>query len=161
MRHARGSPPVLLESRRGCGHSGLVGDDRRYRALGAPRRVLLVEDDAAARRALHMLLEEAGFTVQDSASGEQALAALGTTVPDALVVDLQLPGIDGVTLAGAARARRAGLPVVVMSGFDRTHPRLAAFLCAPHTEHVGKPIDVRILVDTLIRLVAPDAADAG
>ena len=129
-------------------------------ARPAASRLLLVEDDAASRQALCTLLEDEGFAVEARATAEQALAALPSCQPDALVVDFQLPGMDGVTLASAARERRGALPVVIMSGFDRTNPKLAAFLRMPRTEHVGKPIDVHILIDTLTRLVAPDAADA-
>jgi CheY-like chemotaxis protein len=121
-------------------------------------RLLLVEDDAASRQALCMLLEDEGFAVEVRATAEQALAALPSCEPDALVVDFQLPGMDGVTLTSAARERRGALPVVIMSGFDRSNPKLAAFLRMPRTEHVGKPIDVHVLIDTLTRLVAPDAA---
>jgi PAS domain S-box-containing protein len=127
-------------------------------ARPAPGRLLLVEDEPASRKALQMLLEDEGFTVEARSSGEEALAALPACQPDALVVDFRLPGMDGVGLARAARERRSSLPVVIMSGFDRTSTQLAAFLRCPRTEHVSKPIDVHVLVDTLNRLV--EASDA-
>src|SRR5262245_31467391 len=133
----------------------------RVRALPArlaPGRLLLVEDEPASRQALQMLLEDEGFTVEARSTGEEALAALPACEPDALVVDYRLPGMDGVRLARAARERRSTLPVVIMSGFDRTSTQLAAFLRCPRTEHVSKPIDVHVLVDTLNRLV--EAGDA-
>ena len=122
----------------------------------APNRLLLVEDDPASRQALKMLLEDEGFTVEACASGEEALAALPAVCPDALVVDFQLPGMDGVALACTARERTGSLPVVIMSGFDRSNPALTVLLRTPRTEHVAKPIDVHVLVETLNRLVAPD-----
>lgn len=128
----------------------------------AARSLLLVEDEPASRRALQMLLEDEGFTVEARSTGEEALAALPACDPDALVVDYRLPGIDGVGLARAVRASRGALPVVIMSGVDRSHAALAAFLRSPRTEHVSKPIDVDVLVDTLHRLVgAGDAHSVG
>src|SRR5262249_32676256 len=128
-------------------------------ARPAASRLLLVEDDAASRQALCMLLEDEGFAVEARATAEQALAALLSCPLDALVVDFQLPGMEGVMRASAARERGGALPVVIMSGFDRSTPKLAAFLRTPRTELVGKPIDVHVLVDTLTRLVAPAEVD--
>ncbi|HSS01192.1 MAG TPA: response regulator, partial [Kofleriaceae bacterium] len=119
----------------------------------APRSLLLVEDEPASRRALQLLLEDEGFTVEARSTGEEALAALPGYDPDALLVDFRLPGMDGVGLARAVRESRGALPVVIMSGHDRTNTTLAAFLRSPRTEHVSKPIDVEVLVATLNRLV--------
>ena len=131
---------------------------RALPARPAPGRLLLVEDEPASRQALQMLLEDEGFTVEARSTGEEALAALLACDPDALVVDYRLPGMDGVGLARAAREQRSTLPVVIMSGFDRTSTQLAAFLRSPRTEHVSKPIDVHVLVDTLYRLVEGEAS---
>jgi PAS domain S-box-containing protein len=127
--------------------------ERALLARPAPRSLLLVEDEPASRRALQLLLEDEGFTVEARSTGEEALAALPGYDPDALVVDFRLPGIDGVGLARAVRESRGALPVVIMSGHDRSNTALAAFLRSPRTEHVSKPIDVDVLVDTLNRLV--------
>jgi PAS domain S-box-containing protein len=129
-----------------------LAHERALLARPAPR-LLLVEDEPASRRALQLLLEDEGFTVEARSTGEEALAALPGYDPDALVVDFRLPGIDGVRLARTLRESRGALPVVIMSGHDRTNTALAAFLRSPHTEHVSKPIDVAVLVDTLNRLV--------
>jgi PAS domain S-box-containing protein len=122
------------------------------------RRLMLVEDEPASRQALKMLLEDEGFTVEVAGTGEEALDALPTSPPDMLIADFRLPGMDGVALAHAARRRLADLPVVIVSGFERSSPELAGFLREPRTEHVGKPVDVHVLVGLLRRLAAPDDA---
>jgi CheY-like chemotaxis protein len=123
----------------------------------ASRRLLVVEDEAAARQALQMLLQDEGFTVAASPSGEEALACLEVFEPDALLVDFQLPGIDGATLARRARQWRSSLPVVLMSGFDESNDALASLLRTPLTERIDKPIDMDRLVAALEQVLAPAA----
>lgn len=118
------------------------------------RRVLVVEDEEGSRMALKELLRGDGFRVEVASSGEEALAMLAELRPDALVVDLCLPGMDGVAFAGHARAWRASLPVLLMSGHDGSHAAFATLLREPSTEHVQKPIEFDTFVDALERLLA-------
>ena len=113
-------------------------------------RVLLVEDDSSARQALQMLLEEEGFAIE-ATEMRSALERLRTFEPDALVVDLRRPGLDGVAVARAARERRVSLPVVIMSGMDASDRALTTVLRDPLTAHIGKPIDLDRLVGLLRR----------
>jgi len=113
------------------------------------RRVLVVEDDHSARQALQTLLEEEGFTVAAAGTGEEALARLASFEPDALVVDLRLPGIDGVAVARTAREQRPSLAVVIMSGMDASDRALTTILRDPLTAHIGKPVDFDRLVNLL------------
>jgi two-component system KDP operon response regulator KdpE len=77
-------------------------------------RVLVVEGDAGMRGALEALLRAHGYHVVAVATGEQALLEIDASAPDALLVDLGLPDIDGIELT--ARVRRAHeLPIVVLS----------------------------------------------
>jgi PAS domain S-box-containing protein len=116
-------------------------------------RLLVVEDEPAAREALAMLLEDEGYTVEPVASGEAALERLAELAPDVLLVDFQLPGIDGATVIERARAWNATLPVVLLSGRDESDAAMVALLREPHTERVGKPIDLGKLLSALDRLL--------
>lgn len=118
-------------------------------------RLLVVEDERASREALQKLLEEDGFAVETAASGEEALARLEAGLPDVLVVDLTLPGVDGTAVVRAARAGNAALPVVIMSGISEASEALAAMLSQPRTEHLGKPIDIERLTAVLERVLTP------
>jgi CheY-like chemotaxis protein len=67
-------------------------------AGGARDRVLLVDDDGRIRRALSLALDDEGFTVVTAPSGEEALGALGSARVDLVLLDLMLPGVDGLTV---------------------------------------------------------------
>lgn len=91
----------------------------RWQGPGTPR-LLLVDDDAAARRAAVRFLTRAGFEVVSVGSGRAALTLIDDGEPfDAAVVDLEMPGLDGLELAAAFHARRPDLPVGVWSASER------------------------------------------
>lgn len=82
------------------------------------RRVLLVDDAADVRMLLQVLLEVNGWTVTASPDGPAALAAAVLETPDAVVLDVQLPGLDGPEVLHALRSRpsTARTPVVFLTG---------------------------------------------
>ncbi|MGU3496056.1 response regulator [Xanthobacteraceae bacterium A53D] len=84
------------------------------------RRVLVVDDDADARFAVHKLIAREGTHVEDAASGEEAIAMLEKAPFDCLVLDLGLPGMSGFEVLEQMTARNMHVPVVVYSGRDLT-----------------------------------------
>jgi len=78
--------------------------------------ILIVDDEANIRRMLRSLLEEEGYRVQEADSGEAALAAVAAGEPDAVLLDLALPGIDGLETLTRLAPQHSSLPVVMMSG---------------------------------------------
>lgn len=80
-------------------------------------RVLIVDDDASLRLTLGLLLKARGFSVEQAASGEEALARLAAGGFDAVVSDVRMGGVSGRDLACVAKRRWPGLKVVLMSGF--------------------------------------------
>src|SRR6185369_15874366 len=85
--------------------------DSSYRAA-----VLVVDDEAAIRDSLHMILEYEGYRVDEAASGTQALAKVGERAPDAIVLDIKMPEMDGLEFLKALRERGYDMPVLVISG---------------------------------------------
>lgn len=85
-----------------------------------PLRVLLVDDQQLLRRGLAMLLSTAdGIEVSaQAAGGDEALAALGRELPDVVLTDARMPGMDGVELAERCRERWPELPVLMLTTFD-------------------------------------------
>ena len=81
-----------------------------------PSRVLLVEDDESVAWGLTMLLEAEGIEVAVARTGAAAIGMLASGRPDAVVLDVGLPDIDGVDLFRRIRANDASLPIVVSSG---------------------------------------------
>ena len=79
-------------------------------------RVLLIDDEEAIRKSLRMVLEYEGYELQEAASGAEGLDILKREAPDAIVLDIKMPGLDGLEVLQSIRARDAHTPVVVISG---------------------------------------------
>jgi two-component system, NtrC family, response regulator HydG len=81
------------------------------------RRVLVVDDERAMAEMVADCLADRGYEATACASGEEAVARLRAEVFDALVTDLRMPGIDGLTLLAEARRKAPDLPVIVMTAY--------------------------------------------
>ena len=129
---------------------GMTGPPER-RAI--PRRVLLIEDSADARDMLRMMLELAGHVVYDAADGTRGLELLHAVRPDAAIIDIGLPDIDGYQVAKRIRQDAHGrdMLLLALSGYD------APADCAPSESgfdhHLVKPVDP----DQLARLLGESA----
>jgi CheY-like chemotaxis protein len=86
------------------------------------KHVLLVEDDPELRDYLRRTLEQGGWSVAEAPDGPGALALLDQRLPDLMVVDLMLPGMDGISLIAAIRARPGGehMPILVVTAKELT-----------------------------------------
>jgi two-component system nitrogen regulation response regulator NtrX len=78
--------------------------------------VLVVDDERAIRDSLRMILEFEGYRVDEAASGPQALTRLAERPPDAVVLDIKMPEMDGLELLKALRERGYDMPVLMISG---------------------------------------------
>ncbi len=117
-------------------------------------RVMVVDDDSASCAALSELLSHDGFEVQAFTDGEAAWQALVQgEPPHALVVDVRMPGLDGVALLTRIRARYAALPVVLMSAFPDDTIWEGA-LKAGAVDVFPKPIRGAALVETILTAAA-------
>jgi two-component system cell cycle response regulator DivK len=106
--------------------------------------VLLVEDNPRNLKLARDVLEHAGFAVTTVTSGEEALPAARASAPDVILMDLQLPGIDGHAALSRLRADpvTAGIPVVAVSAFAMQADRDRA-LGSGFDGYLMKPISVR------------------
>jgi len=111
-----------------------------------PRRILVVEDNPLNLKLVRDVLEFAGYHVIEARSGEEGLRAAQEEPPDLVLMDLQLPGIDGTETLRRLRqgSLGRGVPVVAVTASamaeDRTRAALAGF-----DGFVEKPISVRAL----------------
>ncbi len=112
--------------------------------------VLLVDDDQALRELITLRLEANGFRVESVASGEAALAQLAVSRPDAVLTDMQMPGMDGMALFHAIQARDPALPVIVLTAHG-TIPDAVAATQQGLFGYLTKPYDAATLVDLLKR----------
>jgi CheY-like chemotaxis protein len=87
-------------------------------ARAAARRVLVVDDDAGNRETLGELLALSGHLVDDAASADDALAAASRARPDVALVDLAMPGMNGLALAARLRAIAPGIRIALVTGWS-------------------------------------------
>ena len=115
-------------------------------------RVLLVEDEPIAREALASFLEDAGYDVTATCTGDEAVILLTEDEYSLLLTDISMPGhIDGIGLAEHAREIHPGLPIVIVSGREGTEASASA-VTSP-TAFFSKPFDINQLIGTIGRLV--------
>ncbi|HEY7573635.1 MAG TPA: sigma-54 dependent transcriptional regulator [Thermoanaerobaculia bacterium] len=80
------------------------------------QRILVVDDEPGIRDALRMILEYEGYAVSAASSGEEALAELDANPPAAVLLDIKMPGIDGLQVLDRIVAREGAPPVLMISG---------------------------------------------
>ncbi|MBM3908434.1 MAG: type II/IV secretion system protein [Gemmatimonadetes bacterium] len=128
----------------------IAGDGR-----AASKKVLLVEDEDALRRVMKDLLEREGFTVFEAADGVKALDEIDRAAPDIVVLDLNLPRLDGYGVLSHLRARpaTAELPVIVLTakGDEDSEVRVFEFGAS---DYLTKPFRPRALSARLHSLLA-------
>jgi DNA-binding response OmpR family regulator len=108
------------------------------------RHILLVDDDALLRRSLAFNLEQAGYRVTAAASAEQALDRANQDPPDLVLLDIGLPGMDGLDALPHFRAR-LNVPVIFVTARDRRLDE-ALGLELGADDYVAKPFDVAVLL---------------
>ena len=115
-------------------------------------RLLLVEDDGVLRAQLKATLAQAGYAVDEAADGQEA-AHLGSTEPyDAVVLDLGLPVIDGLTVLQRWRAQGRTMPVLILTARDSWHEKVAG-IDAGADDYLTKPFHTAELLARLRALV--------
>jgi two-component system cell cycle response regulator DivK len=109
-------------------------------------RILVVEDNPLNLKLVRDVLEFAGYEVVDAGTGEEGLQVAGRRRPDLVLLDLQLPGIDGMETLRRLRAEvlDSQVPVVAVTALAMAEDRAAAG-AAGFDGYVEKPISVRAL----------------
>jgi two-component system C4-dicarboxylate transport response regulator DctD len=113
-------------------------------------QVLLIDDDADMRRATAQTLELAGFDVRAFSAARDALAVLGEDFAGAIVSDIRMPGMDGLELFAAVKARDADLPVILITGHGDIPMAVAAIQDGVY-DFIAKPFPADRLVQSLKR----------
>jgi len=122
--------------------------------------VLVVDDDDDMLGLLQRWLEGAGFEVTAARSGDEALRALVTTLPDLVVTDLYMEGMDGLTLVARVHEDNALMPVIMLSG----HAQIPDAVKATHlgtSAFLTKPVDKDELVAEIARHIRPRRPEGG
>ena len=122
-----------------------------------PTRVLVVDDDPKILSLLRRGLSFAGYVVDAAAAGEAALAAARDRPPDIVVLDVMLPGVDGLEVCRRLRVGDASLPILMLTAKDRVPDRVAG-LDAGADDYLVKPFafdELLARLRALLRRVRP------
>jgi two-component system, cell cycle response regulator DivK len=113
-------------------------------------RILLVEDNEKNMKLLRDVLRKAGYETLEATTGLRAVEVAIEHVPDIVLMDVQLPDIDGVETLGRLRAdrRTASIPVLALTA-QAMHGDRERFLAAGFDRYIAKPVDIVALVHTV------------
>lgn len=123
-------------------------------------RVAVVDDDEGVRRALGRLIRSFGYEAEVYPTAEDFLASLSDHVPDCLVLDLHMPGVDGFETQSRLKRADLRLPVVVITGHDTPESEARALAGGART-YLRKPIDQGTLLQALRSAVGSPANENG
>jgi two-component system response regulator MprA len=118
----------------------------------SPLAVLLVDDDASIRRMLERTLAAEGYDVAAVADGGAAMAAVERSVPDAIVLDVAMPGLDGLSVTRRLRGKGLAVPILLLTARDALEERVAG-LDAGADDYLVKPFEARELAARLRALL--------
>jgi two-component system, OmpR family, response regulator MprA len=121
-------------------------------------RILVVDDDRAVRESLRRSLEFNGYKVELASDGAQALEAIIASRPDAMVLDVMMPRLDGLEVARRLRSTGDDLPILVLTARDTVSDRVSG-LDAGADDYLPKPFALEELLArlrALLRRAIPD-----
>jgi DNA-binding NtrC family response regulator len=128
-------------------------------ARGAGLKVVLVDDEELFRETLAKLLRRRGLEVETAADGEAGVELVRATTPDVVVLDLRMPGIDGIETLRRIREQRPDTRVVMLTGHGSVEAGVEA-LRAEAFDFLLKPVSPDQLVEVILAAVAA-GRDAG
>lgn len=108
--------------------------------MEAPNNILVVDDNPNNLQILHRILNQAGYKVRPALSGELALRAIESSVPDLILLDVRMEGLDGYQFCQILQAnpKTAGIPIIFISALQDVQDKLKAFQ-AGGVDYVSKP----------------------
>ncbi|HET6212177.1 MAG TPA: response regulator transcription factor [Micromonosporaceae bacterium] len=127
------------------------------------QRILVVDDDPTVSDVVRRYLEHAGLTVALAADGAAALDAFGAQRPDLVVLDLMLPGVDGLEVCRRLRERDADVPIVMLTALGEESDRVLGLQLGAD-DYVTKPFSPRELtlrVQSVLRRAGRPPTPAG
>jgi len=130
--------------------------ERIRRRKGPIKRILVIDDDAHARIIYRNFLEEEGFYVAESTSVEDALIRLEITRVDAIMIDLIMPGIGGLTGIKVIAATWPEIPMIAMTGYTKDTDHLQNAILRGASYALAKPFPKPVLMTTINRALSSD-----
>lgn len=125
--------------------------------MSAKGKILIVDDDSDLLRLLTFRLEGAGFTVESADSAERALARLAVSVPQLVITDLRMSGMDGLALFENVRKSHPALPVIILTAHG-TIPDAVTATQRGIFGYLTKPFDSKELLEQVDRAISVSGA---
>ena len=128
----------------------------------ANEKIAVVEDDAAIRRVLALALKSAGYRVETADAGDVGLDLVQRTRPDLVLLDLMLPGLDGLTVCRRLRQapETAAMPIIMLTAKGEERDVVAG-LDAGANDYVTKPFSKAILLARIRAFLRTSGQEAG
>lgn len=114
------------------------------------QRVLVIDDELSQLQVLTILLTRKGYTVKCARSGKEALSLSGVFRPDAVILDIRLPDIDGLTVLQELKRTYPGMNTIMITAYHDMETTVKAMRLGAY-EYITKPIDVKELQEALDR----------
>jgi FixJ family two-component response regulator len=121
--------------------------------MSARHRIAVVDDDNSVRRALCRLLRSADLEAHSYASGREFLEAIGSSLPDCLVLDLRMPDMNGLEVQRHLTENGFRVPVVMITGHDEPGMQ-AKCISAGVSTYLRKPLDEKSLLEAIEQAIA-------
>jgi two-component system nitrogen regulation response regulator GlnG len=115
-------------------------------AMTKPETVWIIDDDKSIRWVVEKALQKAGIITQSFSSGKELMTALQDDLPDALITDIRMPGMDGLELLDKVQHNHPTLPVIVMTAHSDLESAVSAFHGGAF-EYLPKPFDIKEVVN--------------
>ncbi|MFH1216131.1 MAG: response regulator [Pseudomonadota bacterium] len=118
------------------------------------KKILVIEDNELNLKLVHTLLELGGFLVLEATNAEKGIMIAKQELPDLILMDIQLPGLDGLSAAKAIKSdpRTAHIPIIAVTSFAMESDEEKA-QTAGCTGYISKPINTRTFVNDVIRFL--------
>ena len=144
------------------GHAPTTAVDTSYIGVGGRMRVLLVEDDPSNRLPVQTLLEKAGHEVTLAENGRQALELLGANDIDCILMDVQMPVMDGIEATriireSATLGPKKDIPIIALTAYAMEGDK-EKFLAAGMNGYVAKPVKIDSLLQAMTESIASQGA---
>jgi len=126
---------------------------REMQRGNARGKILVVDDQEKNRKVLRLILSSSGYVVEEAGDGAQAVGMVSRSIPDLILLDIMMPGMDGIEAAGVIRKMIPALPIIMVTAFAKKDlvERARAVGVA---DFIAKPVDRAILLDKIDRVLS-------
>jgi DNA-binding response OmpR family regulator len=126
------------------------------------RRILLIDDEQDIRSLLALILESAGYTINEAHSGKDGLAQLARESFDLVILDVMMPEMDGWEVCRQIKSRQQTrhIPVLILTVRAQPFDRVIGLEVVQADEYLTKPFDRQALLSTVERLVGAACSEA-